>query len=576
MNRHDTHLLSDESEKEEKEEDAHQYIFNSSQNSFKNSEEQYIIKEPNQNNDLYINIINSKKIETNNNNISIISSSEIDGNFGNTPNNKNNLTNNKKINNNKFIKLNKKRFIKDNNNLKVDNYLTYNPSLKKTIFDIKIKKYNFRNCTSLTDSNIYKNKKEYRSKLKRFKNLDSLTDKEILYYIKNDNIEGNKKLNNFLNIINKQKLKLLQITNDNFTIKNKKLNLKRNFPLLNKNQDNDYEREINIRKNNYSYKISYFSTKKSQNKNNYIINKNQKNNLLLKFNKSLNNKIAINLNFGKTPRKKISLNLKKKFNKIEELYNLYIGEQNNMNKKYERIHEFETFFGNKENNAKIKKYQKYKKYLDNRIKKNKKNIMKTLFQIRARNCSNNLDNFFNYSKHFGSNDFCPICKSIEQKNEESILKMGIHPMVPSIGNDNWKNIEKNRRAYSAFSRVTSKKTNKNNSEIIDLHDIYYDTKWNMSKNTKVNESKNKSISVNRTHNTYNTNNSLINKIKKNKSTINILNKNFINEKMNRNFMLKNKNEGFRKLNKNTNIYLQNDFSTNNKYYNNKYQSLEFY
>ena len=139
MKRHDTHLLSDESENEEKDEDVHQYIFNSSQNSFKNSEEQYIIKEPNKNNNLYINIINSKKIETNNN-ISIISSSEIDGNLGNTPNTKNNLNNNKKVNNNKFIKLNKKRFIKDNNDLIVYNYLTYNPSLKKTIFDRKIKK----------------------------------------------------------------------------------------------------------------------------------------------------------------------------------------------------------------------------------------------------------------------------------------------------------------------------------------------------------------------------------------------------------------------------------------------------
>ena len=51
MKRHDTHLLSDESEKGEKEEDAHEYIFNSSKNSSKNSEEQYI---PQHNQFLYI------------------------------------------------------------------------------------------------------------------------------------------------------------------------------------------------------------------------------------------------------------------------------------------------------------------------------------------------------------------------------------------------------------------------------------------------------------------------------------------------------------------------------------------
>ena len=49
MKRHDTHLLSDESEIEAKEEDAHKYIFNCSKHSSKDSEEKFIIKESKEN-----------------------------------------------------------------------------------------------------------------------------------------------------------------------------------------------------------------------------------------------------------------------------------------------------------------------------------------------------------------------------------------------------------------------------------------------------------------------------------------------------------------------------------------------
>jgi len=562
MKRHDTHLLSDESEKGEKEEDAHEYIFNSSKNSSKNSEEQYITKQSNKKNILYKNILNQKNIR-NNSNASIISSKDIDGIFGNYNNNRdrNNLPKTeKKIINKIYIKFRNKY----NNNSIVNNYLTYNPPIKKNIFDKKYKNHNYRKCISLTDYNQNKNNNKIdRSKLKRFKKFDPIKDKEMLYFFYDDNILSNK---HFLNIINQHKSKLLQITNDNFSIKSKpRLNLKKNFPLF-----NDYEKGINIRKNNYSYKISYFSSKKIQNdyKNNLFINK--YNNLLLNYNNSfINNNFAIKNTFRKSPKKKLSLKLKKKYNKIEMMYELYIGEQNNINKKFAKLNSIETFLGNIENRMKIKKYQKYKKYLDNRIHKNKKNIIKTLFQIRTKDNFKNLNNFSNYSKHFGNNDSCPLCKSIEHKNEESILNMGIHPMTPNLGNENWSNSWKNRRVYSALSRFP-KKNNKNNSELFEMND----TKWNNSKNKSKNISQYRCISANIRENKN------INMLRKSKSLINTLNKNMINEKINNKYLIKNKNESSRKLNKNKSIILQNDISTNNKYNNNKYkyhyQSFEYY
>ena len=79
MKRHDTHLLSDESEKEAREEDTHKYIFNSSKHSSKDSEEKYIIKESKENFPMFKKYLN--KVDKSD---SIVSSEELENIFGNS------------------------------------------------------------------------------------------------------------------------------------------------------------------------------------------------------------------------------------------------------------------------------------------------------------------------------------------------------------------------------------------------------------------------------------------------------------------------------------------------------------
>ena len=222
MKRHDTHLLSDESEKE-KNEDSHRYIFNNSKISSSSSEEKYLSKESDNIKAININMINQNYIENNNNNfqennVSILSSKDLVDIFYNEEHIKN--TNQKKKKSKKmkyFIKLRKVRLNYNNNDEIIDNCLTYNPTLRNNIIDKKINKGN-RKCVSLTNNNNDKYKKRQKKKFETTK------EKEILYFFYNDDNEGNKKLKRVINIINKQKSQLYKISDKNcFTIKTSKM-----------------------------------------------------------------------------------------------------------------------------------------------------------------------------------------------------------------------------------------------------------------------------------------------------------------------------------------------------------------
>ena len=111
MKRHDTHNLSDESEKENKEEN-YKYTFNNTKNS-NITEEKFITKESEQKSSFHINNLNnqSKNKNYNNikenqqkeNNISIISSKDLEDIFYNEDNNKDIPQKKKKAKKNKYF-----------------------------------------------------------------------------------------------------------------------------------------------------------------------------------------------------------------------------------------------------------------------------------------------------------------------------------------------------------------------------------------------------------------------------------------------------------------------------------------
>ena len=144
MKHHDTHLLSDESEIEAKEEDDHKYIFNSSKHSSKESEEQYIIKESKEKFSIFKKYLN--KVDKSD---SIISSTDLENIFGNSINNENNHKNKIKKNNKYSIKLNKVKLNKENDKKTIDDFFTYSKTLsnKKTKNDCYCKID--RNCIYL-------------------------------------------------------------------------------------------------------------------------------------------------------------------------------------------------------------------------------------------------------------------------------------------------------------------------------------------------------------------------------------------------------------------------------------------
>ena len=298
MKRHDTHILSDSEEEEEKSEKRHKYSFNDSQSSDKSSEKNISYSNTKKNSpfkleNLKVNNNNNNNI--NSNNVSIISIKEIEDIFYNEKslslNTKNNIKikkddNNKKkdINKNKNIKLvnkiiNKKDSenikikilkINDNKNEKSNILFTYTPSL---INKLNIKQYfKKRNCISLTSSlhkskKIIKQLKNINTKSsnrsnKSNKSIKSIKSKRIKISsdyknsIINNSTSNNKEkknIKNLIDIINQRKIKTLKVCKNSFSIKtkNKKIN-----PIL----LDDYQKigiYNNMVKNEYPFELNH-------------------------------------------------------------------------------------------------------------------------------------------------------------------------------------------------------------------------------------------------------------------------------------------------------------------------------
>ena len=84
MKRHDTHILSESEEEEEISDEIHKYSFNNSKNSYNktnNSNNSFYSNNPKRNSPFRINNLNINDNDYNNNEISIISSKEIEDIF---------------------------------------------------------------------------------------------------------------------------------------------------------------------------------------------------------------------------------------------------------------------------------------------------------------------------------------------------------------------------------------------------------------------------------------------------------------------------------------------------------------
>ena len=510
MDRHDTHLLSEESGVKEKEEDAHQFNFNDSINLSYDSEDKLVSKETVNNSPLHLNYIEQNNIENNNNNnnnnISIISSKEIGDIFhGQENNTKINKKKKKPKKNKYFIKLRKIKLNNDDSNEIVENCLTYFPTLRNDIIDKKINKLidKSRKCVSLNNKN--KNNKK-RNKLKNHRKLNSLNEKEFLYFFYNDDNKGNQNLRNMLNIINKQKTRLLKVTNNFFSIKNKeKIGTKANnkYPLINtknktnknktNSQDNDKSNKLkkNNKDNSNYRKINNLNSNKNKPK--LILNKNNNNNKSNYNNnnsskRSNNKKFLVNTNYSnkntskskirKSSNQSTSLISTKNNEKVGMIYNKLYG----YGMKKQRVKSTESLFENKPNRV----WHNINDYKDqtflNVYKKNKKeNRIKTkkLF------CSQNGSLINHFSRHFGNNKNCPVCLANKHKHDESIREKGICPMIPNIGDDDSQSRLQNRRVYSALSRVLSK-MNRNHNEFDFLKNNLNDSKTKNRFRNKIN------------------------------------------------------------------------------------------
>lgn len=483
MKRHDTHILSDESDIERKKDDSHKYNLNDSKSSYTSSEEKFFLKEPQPKNPLYINnlLIKNNNNENNipkDNNTSIISSKELEDIFCNEDNNLIRQKKKKAKKRKYFIKLRKIRL---NNDEILYHCLTYDFPLKNVFIDDKIHNKN-RNCVSLNNLIKAKNKNNVSIKMNERENHGVLKEKEILYFFYNNDNEGNKKLKRFIDIINNSKMKLLKISNSNFSIKTKqKSKRKKKYPLIssinnknNRNQNyksnsnknkynvNEYlDEDVRKRKVKYSRIVSHLNSNKLKKTNKLILNKDKK--LIFKNNYTSNN--ALKNNYWKTPNQSMSLNSKNNNEKNALLFNLYCGELKKGNKKFQRIKSTESLFNIKQNEAKESKetkettwvrmnnyldYIKYAKINDN--EKQNRSLITKLYKMKEG------DNNFNHLNiHFGKNDNCPLCQIKEKKNEKNLHKIGIISMASaSGGKDIIQNSWQSRRVYSALSKVINK------------------------------------------------------------------------------------------------------------------------
>ena len=406
---------------------------------------------------------------------------------------KNNSVNNIKI---RMIKLNNDEINKE---LKRNLY-TYSPSLKN-----KKIKLSQRNCISLNNSfkkakeiKRYKNNsmKYYLKKANKKKKLKLSSQFEDLNENNSSIDQEDKKLKNLIDIINQKKIKALKVSKDSFSIKRKiiapllleKLKKQKNngdniekeklpFLLENKIQhQNDFflqkQKFYNVKKIAYfpSNKIQINGRKSLQYirqerkiKDNYFSSSNlisSSNSRYTNTNQkyiynSTNNKYT-NSN-GKKWDKNSYLRLKND-RKIKILYDLYCRRPDSFKSKIPRIksafsvnenkHKFDCDKNRKDSG--IIKYNLNFNNNKNDIYNNKKNWLFRLIKLKK------VANIYHYDKHFGNSESCPLCQEMDKKNEESILKKGINPIVLDTKKNESKQSTRHRRIYSAITKYKGK------------------------------------------------------------------------------------------------------------------------
>ena len=562
MERHNTHLLSDSLEDGGSEEE-HKFIFNNSKISTNSNKIS-----------LYSNSMRKSSFKLDNlkdNSInSIVSSKDIEDIFykdnANIPEEKKKL---------KIINLKSRNY-----NCITSNYLTYTPILIKKV---KINDKT-RNCISVNNSLDKPKKSIKRPKNNQNKNIKitKLKKLQILPKYENNNFENDvtneadKKLNikSLIDLINKNKNKSLKITKNSFSIKRNKIIspiLLDNYYNNNKykcNYNNHYiqhqkefffEQDDNLVKYNYLYNYQINAYKRfqySQQQNNNIkeysnSSRQMFNNINTLYNNSCNkNKCYLNtLNkyISKNIHKNVLLKSKRNQNKIKELYNLYCKNPN-LKKKYNSQTIKSSAFTLKEgkiiiytkNNFKIfksninlKLQQNYKTKRTNNelLFYNNSYWLNKLIKLKKSTC------LYHYDKHCGSNDNCRLCKKLEKKNEESIIKKGIHSEYTENKKNESKNSSKNRRIRSAITRYHVNQ-NKNESFI----------STSKSRNLLTNRSGIKSVVINEKNNEL-------------KSKLQLQNRKRINLKINtNNSIIKNRKLKINRIGSLQNIFYYSNFS----------------
>ena len=449
---------------------------------------------------------------------------------------------NKDINNIKIkiIKLNN-----ENNNELIINCLTYTPCLiNYNEIKYKIKK---RNCISLNNSfiksknNIRRKKKKVATmsirniknkKLKLPSQLDSVNYNDSSFNNVNNVDKPDKNLKKLIDIIKQKKIKSLKVSKNSFSIKTKIINpiLLEDYiknPYINYNNyinKKDYLYDINhkivhqndffLQKDKYrkNKKINYFlplykfqingrkelqyiqqgkklkdnyysSLNLISSNNSRYSNSSKKNKYCIStMNKFTNNKLKKNLHLKLKNEKKIKI-----------LYDLYCKNQephkkNNMPRiksafsLNEHKHKFDFYQKSNLLNNNIN-FKNQTKFNNNIFSNNKKNWIFRLIKLKK------IKNMYNYDKHFGNNESCPLCQEMNKKNKESIIEKGISPIVQEDKNNNSKSSLHNRRIYSA---CYGKK--KNESSKSDIHNEN-DNDDNKSRNLNNNKSGFNSIMI---------------------------------------------------------------------------------
>ena len=240
-------------------------------------------------------------------------------------------------------------------------------------------------------------------------------------------------------------------------------------------QINGRKRFQYIQKEN-KLKDNYYSSSNLISSNNSRYNNSNKNiNFISTMNKFNNSKIL---------NKNAKLKMKND-KKIKILYDLYCRKPEDYKKNMPRI---KSAFSVNENNHKkeiydkIYEYNAYKKqeYLnDNKFYNDKKNWLFRLIKLKK------AKNMYHYDKHFGNSESCPLCQEMDKKNEESIKKKGIRSIIQEKKKNESKVSLPNRRIYSAYSKIYTKK-NGNESSKSDI---------NIENNNDINRSKIMNINI---------------------------------------------------------------------------------